>query len=181
MPNRPGVVPRPARSAALAAVTLLAIASPAAAQADAADAARLEPLAFLVGSCWKGTFPDGVATDEHCYEWMLGGEFVRDRHVVLGQGDGPYHGETVFGWDPEAEAIVYWYFNGHGDVATGRVEPDGDRLVFPERVVTEEGVRELRTIWSRPATDRIAVVVEETRDGAWTELWSMTMGRQGGP
>ena len=32
-----------------------------------------QPLAFLVGHCWRGTFPGGKVTDEHCFSWVYGG------------------------------------------------------------------------------------------------------------
>ena len=66
----------------LAAITLLAGlgALPAAAQ----PASPYQPLSFLVGYCWKGTFADGKVTDEHCFTWVYGGKFVRDQRVVHG-------------------------------------------------------------------------------------------------
>jgi hypothetical protein len=52
-----------------------------------APPAPYQPLAFLVGHCWQGTFPDGKATDGHCFSWIYGSKFVRDEHVVH-SGDG---------------------------------------------------------------------------------------------
>lgn len=41
----------------------------------AADASSVYgPLAFLVGHCWKGTFPGGKQTDEHCFSWIYDGK-----------------------------------------------------------------------------------------------------------
>ena len=33
----------------------------------------LQPLDFLVGSCWAGDFPKGVGVDTHCFEPVYGG------------------------------------------------------------------------------------------------------------
>jgi hypothetical protein len=54
-------------------------------------AAEFQPLAPLVGSCWRATFPNSTRTDTHCYTAMLGGRYVRDVHVVEG-GPAPYAG-----------------------------------------------------------------------------------------
>ena len=62
------------------------------------ESTRFKPIEFVVGSCWTGTFPDGRQTDEHCFDWLFGHRFVRDRHIVRG---GPYYeGETIYSWDP---------------------------------------------------------------------------------
>ena len=77
-------------------------AAPAAPSTPAEPATAYQPLAFLVGHCWKGTFPDGRSTDEHCFSWIYGGKFVRDEHVVhrTGQPDG--FGESIYLWDAGA-------------------------------------------------------------------------------
>ena len=67
------------------------------------------PLEFVVGSCWVGTFPDGKATDEHCFEWVYDRKFIRDRHVVR-NGEAPYAGEALYGWDPKAKRLAFWYW-----------------------------------------------------------------------
>jgi hypothetical protein len=64
----------------------------------AGPAAHFQPQAFLAGSCWKGTFADGKRTDEHCFEWIYGGQFLRDRHTVTGR-PAPYGGETIYYFD----------------------------------------------------------------------------------
>src|SRR5262245_15982451 len=80
------------------------------AQAADAPSAPLAPLAFLAGYCWDGAFADGKRTDKHCYQWVYGGKFLRDRHVVSG-GKEPYQGETLYFWDSETQKIAYIYFN----------------------------------------------------------------------
>ena len=71
------------RAAAAALLTLLL--AHAAANGTAPPAAPpaqgYQPLAFLVDHCWKGTFPGGQVTDEHCFSWIYGGKFVRDEVV----------------------------------------------------------------------------------------------------
>jgi len=82
---------------AAAAILLAGMAMAAPAEAPPAP---YQPLAFLVGHCWKGTFPDGKATDEHCFSWIYGGKFVRDEHVVhRGEGHADGLGESIC-WVP---------------------------------------------------------------------------------
>ena len=64
----------------------------------------------MVGDCWVGTFPDGKATDEHCFEWVYDRKFIRDRHVVR-NGEAPYFGEALYGWDAKEKRLAFWYWN----------------------------------------------------------------------
>lgn len=109
-------------------LTLTAI-SPAAAES------RLQPVAFLAGHCWKGTFPDGKQQDEHCFEWFYEGKFLRDRHVVTG-GEADYRGESVYYWDSASSQLHFIYFNVLGGVSQGTVQPQAGTLQFPEERYT---------------------------------------------
>jgi hypothetical protein len=155
----------------------VALAAPASsAGAGDAPANRFEPLAFLAGSCWKGAFPDGQSSDEHCFEWVYGGRFLRDRHIVSGQR-APYQGETWYGWDPEKASIVYWYFNSLGGVSTGTAAATEEGIVFPERHASGGKVRELRNLWRRTGPDSYRTVLTEKKGDAWVELWTMEFHR----
>jgi hypothetical protein len=81
----------PTRLTALAAFS--ALSSIPISQPSAPD---FRPFEFLVGDCWVGSFPDGKATDEHCFEWVYDRKFIRDRHVVR-NGEAPYFGEALYG------------------------------------------------------------------------------------
>ena len=76
----------------------------------------LEALRFLAGSCWTATFPDGGATDTHCWEGMLGDAFIRDVHVVEGRAQ-PYSGESIYGVDPARGHLGYTYYNSLGGIS----------------------------------------------------------------
>jgi hypothetical protein len=116
---------------------------------------HFRPMEFLVGSCWIGAFPDGKSTDEHCFEWMFDGKFIREHHVVRGTAE-PYGGETVFAWDAEKEQLVFWYWNTQGGFSTGTGEYTGEGIIFPERHVTEHGVKEMKAVWKRRGRTRTA-------------------------
>ena len=85
---------------------------------------KLQPLSFLAGSCWKGTFAGRAVTDEHCFEWIMDGRFLRDHHVVRGDSL-PYEGETTYAWDAAQKRITYWYIALPGFYSQGNVEAAG--------------------------------------------------------
>lgn len=160
----------------LAATLLLALALRVDPPVRAEPGDQFAPLAFLVGSCWVGTFPDGKQTDEHCFEWVHGRRFVRDRHVV--RGGAAYEGETVYSWDAKAGRIVYYYWASSGNTSQGRVEPSGEEIVFPEKVATATGEVELRTMWTRVDADHYRSAVSQRTGDGWRPLWSMTFTRK---
>jgi len=134
------------------------------------------PFEFLVGHCWTGTFPDGTQTDEHCFEWVYDRKFLRDKHVVR-NGKAPYAGETIYGWDPKAKQMAFWYFNSEGEILTGTVEYRPDSIVFPTRYETEKGPVEMRAIWTRKGTDGYRVEQSQRAGDAWKPLWAMELKR----
>ena len=136
---------------------------------------KLHPLEFLAGSCWKGTFTGRSVTDEHCFRWIYGGHFLRDRHVVVGDSV-PYSGESTYAWDGAQNRIVYWYIALPGYYSHGHVESVDGSLVFRDSLVTSTE-RQLRATWRRSGPDAYTVLVEEVTGGASKELWTMVMRR----
>lgn len=130
------------RTAKIFAVTLAsftAVVLPDGAEVETAEAnvaseavrEELSPLAFLVGFCWAGAFPDGQRTDTHCFDGVFDGVFVRDRHSVVG-GSELYEGETLYNWNGERGLIEYTYWNSLGGVSRGTVAPTDRGLSFPD-------------------------------------------------
>src|ERR1700730_15455766 len=105
-----------------------------------APPAPYQPVPLLVGHCWKGTFPDGKATDEHCFSWIYGGKFVRDEHVVhRGEGHPDGLGESIYVWDAASQQLQYLYIESAGGFSRGTVSGEGDALVFPPTSYLEKG------------------------------------------
>lgn len=150
--------------------------------ADAGDAPvneALKPLAFLAGSCWKGPFADRTATDEHCYEWMYGGQYLRDRHIVRGDPK-PYRGETIYFWDPTEKAVGYVYFNSNGGVSRGTLKVEGEALLFPtERYTEGASTREFSTTLTRENAGGYYTSTRELKAGEWLEAWRVSYKRAG--
>lgn len=158
----------------VATILTVAVGRSSAAQTPAAMN-KLEPLAFLAGSCWKGTFAGRAVTDEHCFAWVYGGRFLRDHHVVRGDSV-PYEGETTYAWDARQKSIVYWYIALPGFYSHGNVDSTDGALLFRDNLVTSTP-RQLRTTWRRSTPEAYTVLVEEITSGKSKELWSMVMRR----
>lgn len=141
--------------------------------------AELEPLAFLVGSCWRGSFPNSAATDTHCFTAIYGGAFIRDVHVVEGAPQ-PYSGETLYRWDAGERRIRFDYYASDGAHTAGVAVLGGNGLSFPEtRRTASGGEMRINTVWSRDGADayrvRSTIFEGETR----RELLNMRMVRAG--
>lgn len=160
------------KSLLLVAALALSLLCPA--QADLKE--QLQPLGFLVGSCWSGKFENG-AVDTHCFEPMLGGHFIRDRHEVTG-GKAVYAGETVYSWDAKRHAIAYTYWASDGGVATGDVMTSKDgELEFPGSYTADGKEVQLKSVWKRTGVDSYDVWSGQKVNGEWKEMWHMTMQR----
>ena len=150
--------------------------------AQAAPAAplapELQPLAPLLGHCWRATFPGTQQTDTHCWSIMPGGRQVRDRHVVHG-APGPYAGESIYRWDLQARRIRYDYYASDGGYSSGFVEASPNGLSFPEEAyLSPTGQRmTLRSSidWESPTAFTGASAIR--RGDAWQEVWRMRFGR----
>lgn len=120
--------------------------------------AGLEPLRFLVGGCWRGTFKNG-AVDTHCFEGVYGGRHVRDRHEVTGPG-GLYRGETLYSWNGSAKQVEYTYWNSSGGVSRGRMAPTADGLDFGDETYTGADGRKMTisTAWRKVGADAYETV-----------------------
>lgn len=139
----------------------------------------LQALDFWVGHCWSGKFPDGKATDTHCFESVYGGRFVRDRHVVRGERP-DYSGESMYWRDGGTGKVSYIYFNSDGGVSTGTLETQGARLQFADEQYTgpDGKVQKYRTVWDRKGADGYITITETEKDGTWVEAWRVEFARQ---
>lgn len=137
-----------------------------------ADENALDPFSFLAGHCWTGTHPGGATTDTHCYSWVYGRSFLRDVHVVEGEGE-PYCGETLYHVDPEDGTVRFTYYNSLGGVSRGRMEAREEGLFSPaEEYAGAGGSKVLLRSWLIPADDHATyrVTTDRERDGEWQQV-----------
>lgn len=143
-----------------------------------APAAHFQPQAFLAGSCWKGTFPDGKQFDEHCFEWIYEGQFLRDRHTVTG-GPSPYGGETIYYFDAVSKTVHYLYINVLGGNSRGTVTMRDEALAFPEENYSDGKQQQTyRSTWRQDGNDAYLVLTEVKTPQGWKDAWRMRMQRQ---
>ena len=163
------------RTGALLALGCLALGARAA-PSDTPAAAPYEPLAFLVGHCWKGNFPNGAATDEHCFSWIYGGKFVRDEHVVHREGKADEFGESIYVWDAAAHELQYLYIESAGGFSRGTVAAEGDALVFPPTRYVQKGEEQTyRSRWRHAAPGAYDVVTEFQVKDRWVTGFTLHM------
>jgi hypothetical protein len=138
-----------------------------------------QPLAFLVGHCWKGAFAgDSGTTDEHCFSRVYGGKFVRDEHVVHREGRPDAFGESIYTWDPGAGRLEYLYIESAGGFLRGTVVAEEGALVFPAAAFVErDGSMNVRSRWQRAGDDAYDVVTEFQVQDRWVPGFTLHMLR----
>ena len=141
---------------------------------------NLQALAFLVGSCWRATFPNTTRTDTHCYSAMLGGRYIRDLHVVEGAPT-PYSGESIYRWDPQARRIRYDYYATDGGYSGGFADPTATGLTFPaDTYVGGDGeTMVMRTVQTGNGETYTRTTSARQPDGSWREMFTMRFTRVG--
>jgi hypothetical protein len=154
----------------------MALAGAAIASAAEPAPSPYQPLAFLVGHCWRGTFPGGV-TDEHCFSWVYGGKFVRDQHVLRHPGGTPDElGESIYLWDAAAGQLQYLYIESGGGFSRGSLTAEDAALVFPPTHYSENAQEQTyRSRWQRSGADAYEVVTEFLVKGKWTPGFNIHM------
>jgi len=159
----------------LAALALTCIAG----TASAAETPELlRPMAFLAGHCWKGTFPDGRKTDEHCFAWMYGGRALRDTHTVRVAGKPDFKGESTYYADSVANHVGFLYIESGGGTSRGTVESLPEALLFPDTQYVSDGEALVyRARWTRQGDKAYEAWSEaQTQDG-WTTMFKLLMRR----
>lgn len=158
---------------------VLAASGPSAPQEGPAQtsASGLQPLRYLVGSCWSGKQPRG-GIDTHCFTEVFGGTFIRDVHQVTGAA-GKYEGETLYRWDPAQSAVQFHYWNSRGGLSTGSMGREGEKLSFTEFYEGAQGRRtEYRNLWYRNNHDSYILQVERKTDAGWVDEFRIEFTRR---
>jgi hypothetical protein len=144
---------------------ILALLLAAAVQAEPPIEPNLQPLAFVMGSCWRGTLPNGSGIDTHCFTPMLRGHFLRDRHNVTPAG---YAGETLYRWDSAARRIKLDYYSSDGLLMSGTASAAGQALTFELGYVAGDGAPVvIRATWTREGADAYVVTAEVRGPDGW--------------
>ena len=150
---------------------------PSVAAAEPVDA--LKPMAFLAGHCWKGSFPDGKQTDEHCFAWLYDGKALRDTHAVRASGRPDYVGETTYYWDSAAKQVQFLYFENQGGISRGTMQSEQGALVFPPTQYVADGqAMTYRVRWTRQGDDAYEAWSEAQTAKGWSTMFKVTLHRE---
>ena len=159
----------------LSPMLLLVMSSP---MVDAAPLDALKPMALLAGHCWKGAFPDGKQTDEHCFQWLYDGKALRDTHTVRAAGRPDYVGETTYYWDSAAKRVEWLYIENLGGVSRGFVESDNGALLFPPTQYVADGqAMTYRVRWTPVGSDAYEAWSEARSGDGWSTMFRLTLKR----
>lgn len=128
---------------------------------------HFQPLAYLVGHCWRAPFPDGQR-DLQCFQALYGGKLIGNSHMVQGS-DPLYEGQTIFSWDAAHQRIRFHYFTSTGAVSEGYFMPGAQgAMTIPERHVGDGGdVTELESDFVRDGERAYRVVTRQKSGDAW--------------
>lgn len=151
----------------------------------AAEPAKLEkhfqPLAYLVGHCWRAPFADGKQRDLQCFESMYNGKLISNTHMVQGS-DPLYEGTSIFSWDAQKQRIRFHYFTSTGAVSEGWFEPDGEGMSIPEHYTASDGrVIEIQNDYRRDGEYAYRVVTREKKGDKWEEVRNLRYVRTDAP
>ena len=147
--------------------------------AIAAPVEGLKPMAFLAGHCWKGEFPGGKQTDEHCFAWLYDGRALRDTHTVRTPDAPDYVGETTYLWNPVTRRVEYLYFENMGGMSRGTMESTAEALVFPAaQYIADNETMTYRARWTRLDDVSYEAWSEAQGKEGWTTMFRMTLRRK---
>ena len=141
--------------------------------------AALQPMAFLAGHCWKGEFPGGKQTDEHCFQWLYGGRMLRDVHTVRSPGKPDYVGETTYYHDAAEGKVAFLYVENSGGYSRGTMLQAAGGLDFPATQYVGAGGKALtyRVRWT-PSGDAYEAASEMLVDGRWLPQFKLLLKKQ---
>ncbi len=147
--------------------------------ASAAEPSELlKPMGFLAGHCWKGAFPDGKKTDEHCFAWMYGGHVLRDTHTVRTADKPDLAGETTYYVDSAGKRVEYLYIESDGGFSRGSVEDGPQALLFPDGRYTADGeTLAYRARWTRQGEQAYEAWSEAQTTKGWATMFRLVMRR----
>lgn len=101
---------------------------------------RLAELAWLIGQ-WEEADKTSDLTIHSLYAWARGRNFLTRNITVKRAGDVMLEGWQIIGWDPLAEQLRSWTFDGEGGYAEGYFTREGDRWLLRETGVAPDGTR----------------------------------------
>jgi uncharacterized protein (TIGR02246 family) len=101
---------------------------------------QLAELEWLVGRWAEADKTTNLDVDSQ-YSWARGGNFLTRNVTVKRSGEVTLEGWQIIGWDPLAERIRSWTFDGEGGYSEGQWTREGNRWLVRESGYTPDGDR----------------------------------------
>lgn len=120
--------------------------------------ANLQALAWLVGD-WKEQDDTTGVVVRSSYTWSRGGNYLTRNLSIQREGTTVLEGWQIIAWDPIAEGIRSWTFDGEGGFSEGRWTRDGNRWLVRDSGCSPDG--------SRVTSDQVFERLNEN-EAAWS-------------
>ena len=130
------------------------------------------PLRSLIGFCWTAEIEAeekdlSTSFNTHCFEPMLGGEFIRDRHSFSNALGAPVDGESIYKLALEGEVTIT-NLSAVGGIKTALAKVVDDMtLIYHDGDGSRQKNRS-RLVLSSP--DSYVLITEELKRSEWHEL-----------
>ena len=127
--------------------------------------------AQLVGSCWRGVFPDGITSHRQCYTRQFE-KFVRGTAELRVRRDGnetvQFQGDSLFTWNPSAKSIDYYIWGSDGSHRQLAAQYVGEELHFPVPSRQDPSKVAFRSVWKRLDESSFEVRRERPLEAGWS-------------
>jgi len=147
------------------------------------EEAPLAPFAYLVDGTWtaQGEIPGvGSYSAERTYQWVLGGKFIEQRHVMKFQ-NGEIETKGIIGWDSEKKTIMAWGFGSDGGIATSSVEHATTSEIRMQGVrVGGFNAGPIRASYQKVSENEFLETAEAKKGGDWTPVFRFRFTRKSG-
>jgi dipeptidyl aminopeptidase/acylaminoacyl peptidase len=108
-----------------------------------ATASRLDLIAFLTAHEWDAKLPDspdGKKVKIHAqFTWAQNRQAIRISNQFIKDGKPTPYIDGLYAWDPQQQAIVFWYVGAEGALTKGTVKMQEGKLVHEFQETQPDG------------------------------------------
>jgi len=176
----------PQRVVVLAAALAVVLVVPAAPE-EAAGADPLVPLARLLGGEWvaRGAVVNAREAEPLdlvvSYRWGVNRKLVKSESYVVRAGERRLEFETMIGWHPRAQTLVFFSVSAEGAVFEGTIQPRGDELEFRWEAFEENAATAYRQTLRFTGPDEYTSSLLRRGGAGWERISEATFRRRVSP
>jgi hypothetical protein len=113
------------------------------AQAPEKTSSYLTPIAFFTAHEWDAKLPDspeGTKRKIHAqFTWSRNGRAIRLSNQFVIDGKPRPYVDGLYAWDPQRQAIAFWYVDGDGNLSKGTVKMQAGQLIHEFEKIGADG------------------------------------------